>query len=110
MLQSAAETLFFCVLPGSKPHLEVFVAELTDGLPAAVFVAGDDGGQWHAVEGVVLDHGVDGHVTKDDAVADGEGLVEGVGADGVAGEAGRTGEGVGMGLLPRLAAAEDGGR
>ena len=81
MLQSAAETLFFCVLPGSKPHLEVFVAELTDGLPAAVFVAGDDGGQWHAVEGVVLDHGVDGHVTKDDAVADGEGLVEGVGAD-----------------------------
>ena len=92
----------------SEPHLEVFVAELADGLPAAVFVAGDDGRQGHAVEGVVLDHGVDGHVTKDDAVADGEGLVEGVGADGVAGEAGRTGEGVGMGLLPRLAAAEDG--
>lgn len=96
------------MLNHSEPHLEVFVAELADGLPAAVFVAGDDGGQGHAVEGVVLDHGVDGHVTKDDAVADGEGLVEGVGADGVAGEAGRTGKGVGMGLLPRLAAAEDG--
>ena len=44
MLPSAAETLFFCVLPGSEPHLEVFVAELADDLPAAVFVAGDDGG------------------------------------------------------------------
>ena len=96
------------MLNHSEPHLEVFVAELADGLPAAVFVAGDDGGQGHAVEGVVLDHGVDGHVTEDDAVADGEGLVEGVGADGVAGEAGRAGESVGMGLLPRLAAAEDG--
>ena len=81
---------------------------MADDLPAAVFVAGDDDGQWHAVEGVVLDHGVDGHITKDDAVAYGEGLIEGVGADGVAGEAGRAGEGVGMGLLPRLAAAEDG--
>ena len=96
------------MLPGSEPHLEVFVAELADGLPTAVFVAGDDGGQGHAVEGVVLDHGVDGHVAEDDAVADGEGIVEGIGADGVAGEAGRAGEGVGMGLLPRLAAAEDG--
>ena len=96
------------MLNHSEPHLEVFVAELADGLPAAIFVAGDDGGQGHAVEGVVLDHGVDGHVTEDDAVADGEGLVEGVGADGVTGEAGRAGEGVGMGLLPRLAAAEDG--
>ena len=55
MLPSAAETLFFCVLPGSEPHLEVFVAELADGLPAAVFVAGDDGGQGYAVEDVVLD-------------------------------------------------------
>lgn len=96
------------MLNHSEPHLEVFVAELADGLPAAVFVAGDDGGQGHAVEGVVLDHGVDGHVTKDDAVADGEGLVEGIGADGVAGEAGRAGESVGMGLLPRLTTAEDG--
>ena len=92
----------------SEPHLEVFVAELADGLPAAVLVAGDDGGQGHAVEGVVLDHGVDGHVAKDDAVADGERLVEEVCADRVAGEAGRAGEGVGMGLLPRFAAAEDG--
>ena len=96
------------MLPDSEPHLEVFVSELADDLPTAVFVAGDDGGQGHAVEGVVLDHGVDGHVAEDDAVADGEGIVEGIGADGVAGKAGRAGEGVGMGLLPRLAAADDG--
>ena len=96
------------MLSRSEPHLEVLVAELADGLPAAIAVAGDDGGQGHAVEGVVLDHGVDGHIAKDDAVADGEGLFEGVGADRVAGEAGRAGEGVGMGLLPRFAAAEDG--
>ena len=73
-------------IKSSEPHLEVFIAKLVDNLPTTVLVAGDDGEQWHAVEGVVLDHGVDGHVTKDDAGANDEELVDGVGADGVAGE------------------------
>ena len=72
------------------------------------FVPQDDVGQRHAVEGVGLHHGVEGHVLKHQPVPFLQGLVEGVIPDDVPRQAGGAAQPVGIGLFPGLAAALEG--
>ena len=55
--------------PGEAVALNAgfLVAEAVHDLPCARFIDGDDGGQRHAVEGVVLHHRVDRHIAQHDA-------------------------------------------
>ena len=62
-------------------------------------------GQGHSVEGVGLDHGVQGHVLQHNAAAFFQRLIEGVIADHIPGQAGRPGQPVGVGLFAGLPAA-----
>lgn len=61
-----------------QPSLEILVAKFSHELIACLGTAAIDGWQRHAVEGVGLDHGVEGHVVKNERIADGEWFVEGI--------------------------------
>ena len=66
----------------------VFVSELSDDADVAGGIGDGNGGEADAVEGIVFDHGVMGHILKDQFGADLEGFGEGIIADDIAGQAG----------------------
>ena len=71
-----------------QPSLEILVAKFSHELVACLGTAAIDGWQWHAVEGIGLDHGVEGHVVKNERIADDEWFVEGIISDDVTSQAG----------------------
>lgn len=86
-----------------QPSLEILVAKFSHELIACLGTAAIDGWQWHAVECVGLDHGVESHVVENEFVAAGQRLVEAVVADDVAGEAGWSTKAIGVGEFVWLA-------
>lgn len=79
-----------------QPSLEILVAKFSHELVACLGTAAIDGWQWHAVEGIGLDHGVEGHVVKNERIADGEWLVEGIISNDVACQAGWSTKAIGV--------------
>ena len=63
--------------------------------------------QRHSVERIVLHHGIDRHIAENDAVADVQRRIEGVCANGIARETGRSCERIRMRLLLCLTRADD---
>ena len=57
------DILFFAI---SHPHLEILIPELYKLAAGAGGVHRPDGRKGHAVEGVVLAGGVDGHIAEDE--------------------------------------------
>ena len=70
----------------------VFVAEAALHLDAAIKPSDGDGGHGHAIEPVLLDHGVAGRVLQRDAVAGAQRMGEGELPEDVAGQAGVAGQ------------------
>ena len=72
-----------------ETDLEIFVAEAAyqvEGIAAGLIA--DDRGQLHPIEGVGLDHGVNGHVGEHQPVAGNQGGGKGVFPGHVSGQAG----------------------
>ena len=99
------DILFFAI---SHPHLEILIPELYKLAAGAGGVHRPDGREGHAVEGIVLAGGVDGHIPEEETVALGEGGVEAVVADDIPGQAGRAAEPEGDGLFAGVARVQQG--
>ena len=99
------DILFFVI---SHPHLEILIPELYKLAAGAGGVHRPDGRKGHAVEGVVLAGGVDGHIPEEETVALGEGSVEAVVADDIPGQAGRAAEPEGDSLFAGVACVQQG--
>ena len=99
------DILFFAI---SHPHLEILIAELYKLAAGAGGVHRPDGRKGHAVEGIVLAGGVDGHIPEEETVALGEGGVEAIIADDIPGQAGRAAEPEGDGPFAGVARVQQG--
>ena len=99
------DILFFGI---SNPHLEVLIPELYKLAAGAGGVHRPDGRKGHAVEGIVLAGGVDGHIPEEETVALGEGGVEAIIADDIPGQAGRAAEPEGDGPFAGVARVQQG--
>ena len=86
-----------------QPSLEILVAKFSHELVACLGTDAIDGWQWHAVEGIGLDHGVEGHVVKNERIADGEWFVEGIISDDVTSQTGWSTKAIGVGEFVWLA-------
>ena len=97
------DILFFAI-----SHLEILIPELYKLAAGAGGVHRPDGREGHAVEGVVLAGGVDGHIPEEETVALGEGGVEAIIADDIPGQAGRAAEPEGDGPFAGVARVQQG--
>ena len=86
-----------------QPSLEILVAKFSHELIACLGTAAIDGWQGHAVKGVGLDHGVEGHVVKDERITYSERLFEGIVSDDIASQASWSAKTIGVGEFVWLA-------
>ena len=75
---------------------------MTHDFQLTIFMLQDNIRQWHAIEGIVLDHAVDGHILKDQCIANLRHRIKAVVANHITSQTGSGAEPAGILFLPRL--------